>query len=265
MNNEPVIEIKDLVAGYYVAKGLKSLFRKFTPILKNISLTIYRGERVAIIGESGAGKTTLIKIILGLLKPEQGEVKILGLKPYNLKGNKKKLLARKIGYVPQDPSRSLNPRLKVKKILYEPLEAMGIDKEEAEKRIIQSLKYVHLHEAVLDYYPDQLSGGMMQRVLIARALVHQPEILILDEPTSALDVSIQAQIINIINEVYEKLKPTMLTVTHDIPVAQYLAEKAIILNNGEIIEQAPFDEIINNPKHPYTRTLIQSYMAPVKS
>ncbi|MCD6301598.1 MAG: ATP-binding cassette domain-containing protein, partial [Staphylothermus sp.] len=106
MNNEPVIEIKDLVAGYYVAKGLKSLFRKFTPILKNISLTIYRGERVAIIGESGAGKTTLIKIILGLLKPEQGEVKILGLKPYNLKGNKKKLLARKIGYVPQDPSRS---------------------------------------------------------------------------------------------------------------------------------------------------------------
>ncbi|ABN69383.1 ABC transporter related [Staphylothermus marinus F1] len=264
MSSEPVVEIKDLVAGYYVAKGFRSLFKKFTPVLRNINLTIYRGEKVAIIGESGAGKTTLIKIMLGLIKPRHGEVRVLGYTPYSLKRREKRLLAKKIGYVPQDPSRSLNPRLKVRRILYEPLEALGIDGEEAEKRVFESLKHVHLHRAVLDYYPDQLSGGMMQRVLIARALVHKPEILILDEPTSALDVSIQAQIINILNEIYEKLKPTMITVTHDIPVAQYLAEKAIILYKGEIVEEASFQEIIENPKHPYTRTLIQSYTLPVK-
>lgn len=265
MSDEPVIEVKNLVAGYYAAKGFRSLFKKFIPVLKNINLAVYRGERVAIIGESGAGKTTLIKIILGLIKPIRGDVKVLGLTPYDLRGLKKRLLAKKIGYVPQDPGKSLNPRLKVKKILYEPLEAIGISGEEAEKRIIESLRHVHLHEAILKYYPDQLSGGMMQRVLIARALVHRPEILILDEPTSALDVSTQAQIINILNEIYEKLEPAMITVTHDIPVAQYLAEKAVILYKGEIVEQAPFQEIIRNPKHPYTKTLIQSYTIPIKT
>ncbi len=252
------VEIRGLVAGYYVARGFRSIFKKFQPVLQDISLDIRIGERVAIIGESGAGKTTLIKVLLGLLRPIKGTVRVLGMDPF-AKGRRRIEYVKNIGYVPQDPGRSLNPRLRVRKILMEPLEALGIGEEEGEERIREALSHVHLHPGILEYYPDQLSGGMMQRILIARALVHKPKILILDEPTSALDVSIQAQIINILNEIYEELRPTMITVTHDIPVAQYLADRAIILYGGRIVEDNRIDEIIRNPSHPYTETLIKAY------
>lgn len=253
------VEMRGVVAGYFVARGFRSIFKKFQPVLRGISLDIGVGERVAVIGESGAGKTTLIKVLLGLLRPVRGAVRVLGMDPF-AEGRKRLEYVRMIGYVPQDPGRSLNPRLRIRKILMEPLEALGVGGEEGEERILEALQYVHLHPGILDYYPDQLSGGMMQRILIARALVHKPRILILDEPTSALDVSIQAQIINILNEIYEELRPTMITVTHDIPVAQYLADRAIILYEGRIVEDNRIDEIIMNPKHPYTKTLIKAYM-----
>ncbi len=255
----PVLLLEKVTAGYRVVKGFWSLLPKQNLVLNNISFTIEPGERLAVIGESGVGKTTLIKIILGLLKPLKGRVVVLGQDIYRIGRRKRRIITRQIGYVPQDPGRSLNPRLKVKKILMEPLERNGIPRDEALEKIKKALHLVHLHETILDMYPDQLSGGMQQRVLIARALVHEPKLVLLDEPTSALDVSIQAQIINILIEIHSRLKPAMLTVTHDLPVAQYLADKAIVLYQGKIVEQGSIKEIIENPQHPYTRLLIESY------
>lgn len=253
-----IIRLEDVTAGYFIAKqGIKSLAREKKVILRNINLRIKDGERVVIIGESGSGKTTLLRVILGLLKPFNGRVFVIGKDIYSLKWRERVKVLRQIGYVPQDPYKALNPSVKVGTILEEPLEALGIS--ERGSRVKDILRLVNLPENVLNMYPMELSGGMRQRVLIARAIIHDPEVLILDEPTSALDVSMQAQIVNLINEIHRKLELAVLTVTHDLGVAQYLADRAVVLYRGEIIEEGDIDSIIKNPRNAYTRLLVSSY------
>ncbi|MEL9908322.1 MAG: ABC transporter ATP-binding protein [Desulfurococcus sp.] len=258
MGPDDIIRLEDVTAGYVVAKqGIKSLAREKRVVLRNINLRIKDGERVVIIGESGSGKTTLLRVILGLLKPFNGRVFVIGKDIYRLKWRERVKVLRQIGYVPQDPYKALNPSVKVGTILEEPLEALGIS--ERGSRVKDILRLVNLPENVLNMYPMELSGGMRQRVLIARAIIHDPEVLILDEPTSALDVSMQAQIVNLINEIHRKLELAVLTVTHDLGVAQYLADKAVVLYRGEIIEEGDIDSIIKNPRNEYTRLLVSSY------
>jgi len=253
-----IIRLENVSAGYMVVgRGLRSLKREKRIILRNINMSVRDGERVAIIGESGSGKTTILKTILGLLKPFSGRVLVMGKDIYSMKWRERVRVLRYIGYVPQDPYRALDPSVRIRKILEEPLESLGI--RERDSRIREALKLVQLPIDVLDMYPSELSGGMRQRVLIARAIVHDPEILILDEPTSALDVLIQAQIVNLINEIHRKLELAILTVTHDLGVAQYIADRAIVLYRGEIVEEGPMDSIIKAPKTEYTRLLISSY------
>lgn len=170
---------------------------------------------------------------------------------------------KQVGYVPQDPYKALNPKLRVRTILSEPLESAKAKPEEVEGRVREVAKMVQLSDKILDKYPGELSGGMMQRVLIARSIIHDPEILILDEPTSALDVSIQAQIIELINNIHKKLELAILTVTHDLGVAQYLSDRAVILYKGGVIEEGYIDDIITRPKHEYTNLLIASYKASI--
>jgi ABC-type glutathione transport system ATPase component len=258
LNNE-VIKLQDVTAGYKTVTGFKSILKRYQVVLKDINLTVSKGERVAIIGESGSGKSTLLKVIIGLLKPIKGEVYVYGKQIYKLPWRERVKIIRKIGYVPQDPYSALNPLLRVKHAISEPLEALGLKDEIIEQRVREAVKFVGLPQEVLNSTPDELSGGMRQRVLIVRALVAEPEILILDEPTSALDVSIQAQIINLLNDIYSKLKTTMITVTHDLAVAQYLADRAFILRNGSISEEGPIDQILSNPRSEYTRKLVLSY------
>lgn len=259
MSSVEVIKLRDVEAGYKTTLGFKSVFKHYQVVLKNINLSIAKGEKVAIIGESGSGKSTLLKVIIGLLKPIRGDVFIYDKQIYKLPWRERVKIIRKIGYVPQDPYRALNPSLKVKKILSEPLEAIGLKDELIEQRVREVLKFTGLQREVIDATPDELSGGMRQRVLIARALIADPEILILDEPTSALDVSIQAQIINLLNDIYSKLHTTMIIVTHDLAVAQYLADRVIILKEGTLVEEGSFDQILNNPRSEYTRKLVLSY------
>lgn len=256
-----IIELEDVVAGYYVAgTGLKSLRKKFVPVLKEVSVKVRDGERVAIIGESGSGKTTLLKVILGILKPLKGSVKVFGKDIYKISHRERLKILRQIGFVPQDPYRALDPSLEIRYSLIEPLEAMG--SKNPLERAREVLKLVRLPEKVLELYPQDLSGGMRQRILIARAIIHDPEILILDEPTSALDVSTQAQIINLILELYTKLRFTLLVVTHDLGVAQYLAERAVIFKDGKVVEEGNLLELLTQPSHPYTKLLIESYKLP---
>ncbi|MGC9011675.1 ABC transporter ATP-binding protein [Thermogladius sp.] len=256
---ECFIKLEGVVAGYRVTRSLLSIRRSFTPVLKDVNLCLRPGERVAVIGESGSGKTTLLKVVLGLLRPVKGRVVVDGRDIYRDRASWLRSV-RKLGYVPQDPYRSLDPRIKIRTSLVEPLERTGMRREEVEERVRSVLKLVGLHEEVLDLYPRSLSGGMLQRVLIARAIVGEPKYLLLDEPTSSLDVSTQAQIVNLINDIYEKYKIGVLLVTHDLAVAQYLADRVVILREGRVVEEGLFEEVILRPRHEYTRLLVKSYM-----
>jgi ABC-type glutathione transport system ATPase component len=255
-----ILELQRVTAGYKSVKGFKSLIKRVEIVLRDISFTVEKGERVAIIGESGSGKTTILRVILGLLKPISGKVLIYGRDLYSLPSDQRLQILRRIGYVPQDPYKSLNPVLKIKYIVGEPLEAAGVEWRYIGERIREVLKIVGLPQSILNDTAEELSGGMRQRVLIARAIIAEPEILVLDEPTSALDVSIQAQIINLLNSIYNTLKVTMITVTHDLGVAQYLADRLIILKSGKIVEEGSVDEVLRDPKSEYTKSLITSYL-----
>ena len=260
MRVDSILELQRVIAGYKSIKGFKSLIKRVEIVLRDISFTVEKGERVAIIGESGSGKTTILRVILGLLKPISGKVLIYGKDLYSLPSDQKLQILRRIGYVPQDPYRSLNPVLKIKYIVGEPLEAAGVEWRYIEERASEVLKIVGLPQSILNDTAEELSGGMRQRVLIARAIIAEPEILVLDEPTSALDVSIQAQIINLLNSIYDTFKVTMITVTHDLGVAQYLADRLIILKSGKIVEEGSVDEVLRDPKSEYTKSLITSYL-----
>jgi ABC-type glutathione transport system ATPase component len=253
------VELENVTAGYMVARGFRSILKQFVVVLRGVNLRVSYGERVAIIGESGSGKTTLLRVILGLLRPKTGKVIVLGKDIYGVKGRARAEVLKRIGYVPQDPYRSLNPVLKVKDIIKEPLEAYGYSGELIEDRIREVVRLVGLPLNVLDETPEELSGGMRQRVLIARALVAYPKMLLLDEPTSALDVSVQAQIISLLNSIYESFNITMITVTHDLAVAQYLADRVVILKDGQVVEEGEFESILKEPKSEYTRSLVMSY------
>jgi len=257
-HSSPMVELEDVTVGYWTTNG-SSIRKRFTPVLKGIQVTVRDGERVAVIGESGSGKTTLLKVMLGILPPVSGRVRVLGHEIYRLPHWQRWKVTSQIGYVPQEPARALNPRLRIRDIVMEPLERFKLTERERDERVKEAIRMVQLHESILDYYPTQLSGGMMQRALIARAIVHDPEILLLDEPTSALDVSIQAQIINLLDAIQRKLECSMITVTHDLPVAQYLADRAVLLHKGTIVEDAPFEELIRSPKSEFAKTLIRSY------
>ncbi|MCC6050082.1 MAG: dipeptide/oligopeptide/nickel ABC transporter ATP-binding protein [Thermofilum sp.] len=258
-SSSPAIELKGVSAGYLVAEGLKSLRRKYVEVLRGVSLRVGRGERLAVIGESGSGKTTLLKVVLGLLRPVKGDVVVLGHRIYDIPERERWKVTSRMGYVPQDPFRALNPRLRVADIVAEPLTRLRLPESEKRERVRAAIKMVQLHESVLEYYPSRLSGGMMQRVLIARAVVHEPELLLLDEPTSALDVSTQAQVINLLNSIQERLGCAMVAVTHDLAVAQYLADRAVVLYRGVVVEEGPLDEIVRSPKSEHARALVASY------
>jgi ABC-type glutathione transport system ATPase component len=262
-NPEYIIKLENVTAGYLITPpGIRSLIKTRYIVLKNINLSVNKSERIAIVGSSGSGKTTLLKVILGLLKPFSGRVFIYEYDIYRLPWRERVKILKKIGYVPQDPFKSLNPMLRVKDILREPLEAhviRGYKESKIESKVKSIVKLVGLPEKVLEMYPEELSGGMRQRVLIARALVSEPEVLILDEPTSALDVSVQAQIINLINDIYEQFKPAILLVTHDLSIAQYIADRIIVIENKEIVEEGLIDNVLSNPQSHFMKMAVSSY------
>lgn len=259
--SEDVIATNHLKKYYKITSGI---LRRKTVVVKavdDVSLTIKKGEIVGLVGESGSGKTTLARLFLKLITPTESTVFINGIDIFRANGKQLREIRKKASIVFQDPAASLNPRVTIGDSIMRPLLIHGFTKADAEKRAKEVLNKVQLDMDFLIRYPHQLSGGQQQRVSIARALILEPEIIILDEPTSALDISVQAQILNLLLDLQEELHLTYLVITHDLNVIRYLSDKIAVMYLGKLVEYGLTDDIFEAPAHPYTRGLIAS--APV--
>lgn len=240
MDKELLLEVKSLSC-YYDGerKGFKKPERK--QVLKNVSLNIYKDEIVGLVGESGCGKSTLSKAILGLIPDCEGEVIHYSKLPQ---------------MVFQDPFSSLNPQKSILWILEEPLRAQGVPLKERKERALKMLERIGLGEGYADRKPDELSGGQRQRVAIAAAIITHPKFLIADEPVSALDVTVQAQILKLMKELKEEFDLSYLFISHDLDVVYQICDRVMVMRDGEIIEENETQELFDNPKHEYTKMLL---------
>lgn len=258
---EKILEVNNLNVSFHTYAGEVKAVR-------GISFNLNKGETLALVGESGCGKTVTAKSILKLLKPPFAEIKDTSeiiVDGKNVLNMTKKQLSdyrgSEVSMIFQDPMTSLNPTMTVGKQIMESLEIhRNLKKDEARQEVIRILKLVNIPNAEkrIDQYPHELSGGMRQRIMIAMAICCDPNILIADEPTTALDVTIQAQIIDLLKELKEKLNTAIILVTHDLGVVANFADKIQVMYAGEIIERGTKDEIFYNPKHPYTWALLKS-------
>ncbi|MEM0086568.1 MAG: ABC transporter ATP-binding protein [Zestosphaera sp.] len=258
-----LLEVNGLTKYFPVKTGLFGRVAGYVRAVDGVSFEVAEGTVFALVGESGSGKTTTLRCILKLTEPTSGEIRVDGRDVTRLKGKELKWFRRNVQAVFQNPYLSLNPRMRVKDSIAEPLKThTEMSKEEIYRRVAEVLALVGLPEAVANQHPPSLSGGQAQRVAIARALSIEPKLLLLDEPTSALDVSVQAQILNLLVELKEKLKLTYLLVTHDLSVVRYMSDYVAVMYLGKIMEVGTSDEIFSEPGHPYTLALLSSIPEP---
>lgn len=254
-----MLRVRDLKVYFPVRKGLLSRVVGYIKAVDGVSIDISRGEILGLVGESGSGKTTFSRAILMLVRPTSGMIEFEGVNIFRLKGRKLKEFRRKVQAVFQNPFLSLNPRLSVMDIVSEPLKThFRMTREEIVDSVVKHLELVGLGEDFLNKYPHELSGGQAQRVAIARALTLNPLFLVLDEPTSALDVSVQAQILNLLKDLKEKLNLTYLFISHDLSVVYHLSTRVAVMYLGKIAEVGSVDEVFTRPAHPYTEALMSA-------
>ncbi|MHA6730834.1 ABC transporter ATP-binding protein [Devosia sp. A369] len=232
--------------------------------LEDVSFDVPRGKVVGLVGESGSGKTTIGRSVLRLIEPTSGSVRFDGVEMTSLSSRELRRQRARMQYIFQDPFASLSPRMTIGQILMEGLEIQGIKPREARvERAKEVLAAVELPIDAFDRYAHEFSGGQRQRIGIARALALEPELIVADEPVSALDVSIQAQIINLLRDLQLRLGLTMLFISHDLAVVEYICDTVIVLYLGRIMEIAPSETLYANPRHPYTRALLSAIPEPV--
>ena len=248
-----LIETRNLVKYFDTAKGKLHA-------VDHVNLSIEKGSTLGVVGESGCGKTTLGRTILGLLPATEGEILLDGNDITRYNGRQLKALRKEIQIVFQDPYSSINPRHAIKKIIGEPMLVNGIirNKREREERVLELMNTVGLSEKLAGSYPHELDGGRRQRIGIARALSVNPRFVVCDEPVSALDVSIQAQILNLLMDLQEKMNLTYMFITHDLSVVRHISTEIAVMYLGQCIERAPSRELFKNPLHPYTQALISA-------
>ncbi|MEE2745686.1 MAG: oligopeptide/dipeptide ABC transporter ATP-binding protein [Pseudomonadota bacterium] len=259
LESDTVLECINVGRKFMIGKGLLTK-KKPLYAVDNVNLKVKRGEVLAVVGESGCGKTTLAKLLLGLLTPTQGEIYLDG-EP--ITGVPAEVIARKVQPVFQDPYSSLNPRKTIESIISLPLKVHRIGtKEQRLNKVEELMQLVGLPSRLIHSYPNQLSGGQRQRVAIARALIMEPGIVVCDEPTSALDVSVQAHILNLLQDLRKKLDLTYVFISHDLAVVEHLADWVAVMYLGRLIEFGPARSIFSIPKHPYTQALLESVLTP---
>ena len=257
--SETILEVKNLKKYYSYKSGLFKK-REIKKAVDDISFELHRGETLALVGESGCGKTTAMKSLLRIIEPTSGKILLNGKNFTNLNKRDLKKERRNIKIIFQDPYSSLNPRMTVEEIIAEPLDISKSykNKKERNKIVKEVMELVNLDLSFASRYPHEFSGGQRQRIGIARAVVLRPEIIICDEPVSALDVSVQAKIINLLKDLQKKLNISYIFISHDLGVVKYMADRILVMKNGKIIEQGNRDEVFNNPKEEYTRMLLNS-------
>ncbi|MFC0406649.1 ABC transporter ATP-binding protein [Roseomonas elaeocarpi] len=249
----PVLSVRDLGKSY----PLRAARGGMLCILEGISFDIARGEVVGLVGESGSGKTTIGRCVLRLVEPSAGSIRLEGQDITTLGRRALRALRPRMQYVFQDPSASLSPRMTVGEILTEGLHIQRIGPaRERRQRALRALEQVELPVDALFRYPHEFSGGQRQRIGIARALALEPTLLVADEPVSALDVSVQAQVINLLRGLQQRLGLTMLFISHDLAVVEYLCDRVIVLYLGRVMEMAPSEALYAAPRHPYTQALL---------
>lgn len=237
----------------------------FVRAVDGVSFELARGEAVAFVGESGCGKSSLARTLLGLHRPTGGEVVFDGTRLNELDAPALRRFRARVGYVQQDPYGALPPFMDVRRILSEPLIVHGMsDRAERERRIRETLEEVRLSPAddFLPKFPHMLSGGQQQRVVIARALILRPQMIVADEPVSMLDASVRVEILNLLRGIQAARSLTLAFITHDLSTVRYFAERIFVMYAGRIVEQAPVDELLEAPQHPYTRALLAAIADP---
>jgi peptide/nickel transport system ATP-binding protein len=253
---EPLVSLQDLVKHYPAGRGKK------VHSVDGVSIDVRKGEVLGLVGESGCGKSTLARTVLRAVDATDGHIVFDGDDITAAKGKQLKALRRSMQFVFQDPYGAFDPKMSLGTSLEAPLRHHGMkDRGQRQERMLEMLDRVGLEEAILERRPSECSGGQLQRMVIARALLLEPTFLICDEPTSALDASIRAQILNLLVELKDQLGLTLVLISHDLRVVRYLCDRVAVMYLGKIVEVAPRDELFTNPRHPYTRVLLAASLA----
>ncbi|MDP6498315.1 MAG: dipeptide ABC transporter ATP-binding protein [SAR202 cluster bacterium] len=264
-NDDVILEVTNLKMHFPVSSGFLS--RKplgYVKAVDDVSFTVSRGETLGLVGESGCGKTTTGRCILQLYKPTAGQVKFNGQELTELGTKDMRLMRREMQVIFQDPYSSLNPRMTAGNIIGEPLVVHGLvrGKDEYREKVAELLVNVGLNPYMADRFPHEFSGGQRQRIGVARALSVSPSFIVADEPVSALDVSIQAQIINLLEDLQEQFNLTYLFIAHDLSVVRHISDRVGVMYLGHLVEMAERNEIYRNPIHPYTKALLSAVPIP---
>jgi len=256
---EPLLETVDLTKHFAVSKSRWGKQIGQVRAVDGVSLAVYGGETLGVVGESGCGKTTLGRLILRLTEPTSGSVRFDGTQIYQLSGSQMRDMRRRMQIIFQDPYSSLNPRMTVHKIIAQGIVTHGLARGSAVgDRVAQLLKMVGLPTNAARRYPHEFSGGQRQRIGIARALAVEPQFIVADEPVSALDVSVQAQIVNLLQDIQAEMGLTYLFIAHDLSVVRHISDRVAVMYLGKIVELAPRDALYSDPSHPYTRALLSA-------
>jgi len=259
----PLLNVVDLVKEFPIGGGILSKPRAWVKAVDGVSFAVSRGESFGLVGESGCGKTTLGRLILRLIEPTRGRVEFEGRDIVALSRPEMSALRRRMQIIFQDPYSSLDPRMKVEGIITEPLRATGqLSRRQRRETAAELLQKVGLRSVDLDKYPHEFSGGQRQRIGIARSLCVRPELIVADEPVSALDVSIQAQVINLMEDLKAEFNLAYVFISHDLSVVEYICDRIAVMYLGGIVELAPTRKFSVSTRHPYTEALLKAVPVP---